>query len=135
MSTLKGKLQRPTPIPDPDGIMEAQRQCMEERRDLNIGKKFDAEKPDLSLLPKAFLDGTARAFMHGEKKYGRYNYCNGMDWHRLVASLLRHATEFNEGIDIDAESGLHVLDLLGANVAMLQVYVTENLGTDDRRKK
>jgi len=96
------------------------------------GKKNDQEKPDLSLLPKVFLDGTARAFMHGEKKYGRYNYRNGMDWHRLLAAALRHLTAFNDGEEIDVDSGNSHLAHASASIAMLMTYVAEGLGKDTR---
>lgn len=108
-----------------------------EQTDLEIekaqeGKKNDAEKPDLSLLPKVFLDGTARAFMHGEKKYGRYNYRNGMAWHRLVGAALRHLSAFNNNEDIDSDSGNSHLSHAAASIAMLMVYVAEGLGKDTR---
>ncbi len=99
------------------------------------GRKDDTEKPDLSLLPKEFLEEVAKAFMHGEKKYGRYNYRSGMAWHRLVAALLRHVSAFNEGEDNDAESGHSHLGHAGACLAMLLVYQTHSLGTDTRYKK
>lgn len=99
------------------------------------GKKDDQGKPDLSLLPRAFLEGTARALMYGVKKYGRYNYANGLDWHRIIAGIMRHAVALNDGEDIDPESGLPHIDHMGAGIAMLKVHITEGLGKDTRRKK
>lgn len=99
-----------------------------------VGVKHDQEKPDLSLLPREFLEEVSKAFMHGEKKYGRYNYRNGMDWHRLVAAALRHITAFNEGEDKDTESGFSHLGHAGACIAMLVVYQTLALGKDTRYK-
>lgn len=96
------------------------------------GVKHDNEKPDLSLLPREFLVATAQAFMHGEAKYGRYNYRLGMDWHRLVAAALRHITAFNEGEDLDPESNYPHLGHAGACLAMLIVYQANNLGKDTR---
>lgn len=100
-----------------------------------VGKKNDLNKPDLSLLPRQFLEGTALAFMHGEKKYGRYNYRNGMDWHRIVGAAMRHIVAFNEGEDVDGESGVSHLAHAAASIAMLMVYVDEKLGNDDRQDK
>lgn len=99
------------------------------------GKKHDQDKPDLSLLPKEFLDEVAKAFMHGEKKYGRYNYLNGMDWHRIIAASMRHISSFNSGEDIDTESGLNHLAHAGACIAMLLTYYAQNLGKDTRHGK
>lgn len=97
-------------------------------------KKFDMEKPDLSLLPREFLEQVALAFMHGEKKYGRYNYRLGMDWHRPLAAAMRHLTAFNAGEDLDSESGLSHLAHTGACVAMLLVYIEHRIGADTRFK-
>lgn len=99
------------------------------------GVKHDQEKPDLSLLPKEFLEEVSKAFMHGEKKYGRYNFINGMEWHRVIAASLRHITSFNAGENVDAESGLSHLSHAGACIAMLLVYTSKGLGTDTRYKK
>lgn len=97
--------------------------------------KFDSEKPDLSLLPREALDEMAKAFQHGEKKYGRYNYRAGMDWHRLIAASLRHITAFNEGEDLDKESNFSHLGHALASLAMLLVYYKHNLGKDTRYGK
>lgn len=99
------------------------------------GRKDDQEKPDLSLLPREFLEEVAKAFMHGEKKYGRYNYRAGLNWHRLIAAAMRHITAFNEGENMDVESGHSHLGHAGACIAMLLVYQQNTLGKDTRYKK
>lgn len=98
------------------------------------GVKYDASKPDLSLLPREFLEEVARAFMYGEKKYGRYNYLNGLDWHRVLGAAFRHLSAFNDGEDKDPESGLSHLSHLGACCAMALVYYKRGLGRDTRYK-
>ncbi len=99
---------------------------------MSQGVKHDSSKPDLSLLPQEFLVATAQAFMHGERKYGRYNYRLGMDWHRLIGAILRHVTSFNEGEDLDPESGHSHLGHAAAGIAMLLVYQAHKLGKDTR---
>ncbi len=99
------------------------------------GVKHDQEKPDLSLLPIEFLSEVARAMMHGEKKYGRYNYTGGMQWSRIIAASMRHILAFMGGEDLDPESGVSHLGHAGACILMLTVYVKRNLGTDNREKK
>jgi len=98
------------------------------------GRKDDAEKPDLSLLPREALEATARAFEYGAKKYGRYNYIQGMDWHRIIAAAMRHITAFNAGEDKDKESGLSHLAHASAAINMLIVYEVQQLGKDTRFK-
>lgn len=61
------------------------------------GLKFDAGKPDLSLVPYTAMVETARGFMLGERKYGRFNYLKGMEASRLVAAALRHISQWNSG--------------------------------------
>lgn len=100
-----------------------------------FGVKHDQNKPDLSLLPKEFLEEVAKAFMHGEKKYARYNYLAGMDWHRVIASAFRHLSAFNEGEDLDTESGNNHLAHAGACIAMLLVYYKRGIGKDTRYKR
>ena len=100
-----------------------------------VGLKFDQEKPDLSLLPREFLDEVAKAMMHGEKKYGRYNYTNGLAWSRVIAACLRHVTAFAAGEDNDSESGVSHLGHAGACILMLVVYFKRSIGTDNREKK
>jgi hypothetical protein len=98
------------------------------------GTKHDTDKPDLSLLPREFLNEVAKAMMHGEKKYGRFNYLGGMAWHRLIAAGLRHLTAFAAGEDLDDESGVSHLGHCAACILMLCVYRNRKLGTDDRDK-
>lgn len=81
--------------------------------------KNDQQKSDLSLLPKVFLEEVAKAFMVGEKKYGRYNYCKGHDASQLVAALMRHATAWFNGEEHDPVDGQHHLGSVGACVAMI----------------
>lgn len=83
------------------------------------GLKFDSDKPDLSLIPRSFLDEVAKALMFGEKKYSRYNYREGFQASRLVGAALRHITAWMWVEDLDPESGLNHLAHAGASLAML----------------
>lgn len=99
------------------------------------GIKHDNGKADLSLLPYSGLIGVSKALMDGEKKYGRYNYLNGMDWHRLIGAALRHIHQFNNGEDCADDSGLNHLYHAGANILMLIEYYERQIGNDTRYKK
>ena len=100
------------------------------------GKKFDQEKADLSLLPYEAKQGIARAFMDGEKKYGRYNYKEDpLDWSRLLAAADRHISAFNNGEDCASDSKLNHLWHAGANIMMLIEYYEKGLGNDNRYKE
>ena len=82
-------------------------------------KKFDSGKPDLSLIPRVALDEEARAFMYGAEKYGRHNFHKGMEVSRLVAAALRHITAYNEGSNVDSESGVSHLGHARACLSMI----------------
>jgi hypothetical protein len=92
----------------------------DEPKEIGSGIKYDTGKPDLSLCPRVALEEMAKAFMVGEKKYGRYNYLKGMEVHRLVAAAMRHLSAFNEGEDYDPEYGVtkHLGHAL-ASIAMI----------------
>lgn len=97
--------------------------------------KHDTGKADLSLNPLIAVEQMARAFQLGEKKYGRYNYCAGMDASRLVAATLRHVHQWMDGEDLDSESNASHLGHALACLAML--LHQQQLGTlrDNRRGK
>ena len=96
--------------------------------------KNDSEKADLSLIPRVALEAAARAFMVGEKKYGRYNFYKGHDASQLIAALLRHATAWMEGEETDPQDGQHHLGSVIACAAM--ILQQQKLGTlkDNRFK-
>lgn len=97
------------------------------------GKKYDGDKPDLSLVPRAAIEGMARAFMVGEKKYGRYNFTRGMASHRFIAAAMRHIVAWQDGESKDPETGNHHLWHALASIAML--LECERLGTlEDTRR-
>jgi hypothetical protein len=81
--------------------------------------KHDKGKPDLSLVPYVAMIHEARAFMDGEKKYGRYNYLNGFTASRLVAAALRHIFDYMDGDDTAEDSGVHHLGHARACLAMI----------------
>jgi len=89
--------------------------------------KNDSEKADLSLIPRVALEAAARAFMVGEKKYGRYNFYKGHDASQLIAALLRHATAWMEGEETDPQDGQHHLGSVIACAAM--ILQQQKLGT------
>jgi len=97
------------------------------------GQKHDSGKPDLSLVPQVAMEQMCLAFMVGEKKYGRWNYCGGMENGRLVGAALRHIMAWYRGEEYDQESS----ELAGQNVSHLgcalanlaMLLRTQQLGT------
>jgi hypothetical protein len=98
------------------------------------GSKNDGEKIDLSLVPKPAMEAIGRALMFGAKKYGRYNYTQGFESSRLIAACLRHVSAWQDGEDLDPESGLSHLDHAIACLSMLLHNNSLGTTTDNRRK-
>lgn len=99
----------------------------------NKGQKFDGGKPDLSIIPYEAMEGVSAALMYGEKKYGRFNYKNGIEYTRLISAALRHLYKFLQGVDIDDESGLNHIDHALANLAMLKFMMINKKEMDNRQ--
>jgi pantoate kinase len=100
------------------------------------GARFNAGKPDLSLIPLHLLEGEARVWAYGAKKYSRNNWMKGMAWSVPLASMLRHiaAWQRSPGEDIDPETGESHLDHISCNARMLKLYSTTYTEGDDRYK-
>ncbi len=94
--------------------------------------RYNDGKPQLSLIPLEYLEGEARVWMHGAKKYAAWNWRKGMPWSEVINSLMRHLAAFQAGEDFDPESGLPHIDHIACNVRMLQVFRVEYRQGDDR---
>lgn len=99
---------------------------------MSEGVKHDQGKPPLALLPSTALLGAARAFGHGTRKYTPHNWRRGIAFSRLISAAWRHLAAFNDGVDVDSESGLHHLDHALANLMMLRTLVETRPDCDDR---
>jgi hypothetical protein len=74
------------------------------------GKKFDAGKPDYSLMPPLAEEAVVKVLTFGAQKYGRENWKlveNARD--RYEAAAKRHIAQTKMGENIDPESDLHHL--------------------------
>lgn len=96
------------------------------------GKHFSQGKAPVHLIPSEAIIALARGFEYGANKYGEYNFRDGIHWTEITSSLNRHYLAFMQGIDIDEESGLPHVYLIGANFAML-VYMIEHHPELDNR--
>lgn len=99
------------------------------------GKKNDQGKPRISLIPKDAIWSIANGLTYGEKKYGTHNFRSGIKYSRLLDAAYRHLTAWEEGEDVDQESGNNHLDHAGASLAMLMFMASNRPDMDDRWKK
>jgi hypothetical protein len=98
------------------------------------GLKFDAGKPPMNLLSREALTQIAKVLEFGSRKYEAHNWRKGMSWSRLLGAAMRHLTAFNDGEDVDPETGLSHLAHLGCCTMFLLEYQRFHQSFDDRYK-
>lgn len=99
------------------------------------GNKFDQGKSPVHLIPIEAILGMGYGFDYGAKKYGKYNFRDGIEYTRIIDSLIRHTLAFLSGEEIDEESQKYHVDLIGCNFAMLKYMTVHKKDMDDRYKK
>ena len=97
-----------------------------------LANKLDNEKPQLGLIPYSALMEEAYVLGYGIEKYGTHNWRQGLQWQRLINSALRHIHAFNNGEDLDSESGLHHLAHARCSLGFLIEYSITHPELDDR---
>ena len=98
------------------------------------GVKHDNEKPPVSLLSKIWLLGVASVMGFGAKKYAAHNWRGGLERSRLLSAALRHILAYNEGEDVDPESGLNHLDHASCCLMFAREMHETRPDLDDRYK-
>lgn len=99
------------------------------------GLKYDGDKPRMDLLDHSYLMGTAAVLTFGAQKYAAHNWREGLQVSRLTAAAMRHLSAFNNGEDLDPESGLSHLYHASCCLMFASVMVTERPELDDRYKR
>lgn len=88
-----------------------------------VALKFDGEKPQHGLISSTFLTVLAKVLTFGAKKYASHNWRKGFETSRLYDSIQRHLVAWNDGEDLDPESGLPHL----AHAACGLMFLTEQM--------
>ena len=96
------------------------------------GRKDDADKIRMELLPPEFLTATATVLTFGAKKYSDRNWEQGMKWSRVFGALMRHMWDWWRGVKYDSETGYSHLWHAACCLAFLIAYEERQLGEDDR---
>lgn len=97
--------------------------------------RYNDGKPDFSLVPLVALEECAKVFDYGRKKYSEWNWAKGQDWSHPYASLMRHLSSWQQGEDIDPESGLPHLGHAMCNMVMLCTFAKTYPQGDNRPNK
>lgn len=97
----------------------------QEQMSAALGIKYDQGKPRMDLLDAAALEGLAKVLTFGANKYAADNWRAGIQYSRLISSLLRHLAAIQRGELIDPESGLPHIDHLGCNWMFLSNFMKQ----------
>lgn len=95
------------------------------------GKKFDADKPKVSLLSSIALLEMAKVMTYGMSKYGSHQWRGGFKYSRLMDAAFRHLHAYNSGERFDSETGLTHLSHAACNLMMLMEFEKTGKGEDD----
>lgn len=74
---------------------------------VSAGIKYDAGKPDMSLLSSIALTELTKVLDFGAKKYSSHNWRKGITSCRLIAAALRHLFSYLGGETNDPETSLN----------------------------
>jgi len=97
------------------------------------GRKDDSGKVPLQLIPGAALLEIGLVLRHGASKYGASNWRAGLAYTRLIGAILRHVVAFNEGENLDPETGIsHIAHAACEAMFLLQFIKDERVDLDDR---
>jgi len=111
---------------------------------MNEGRKDDADKVRMELLPPELLFAVARVLTFGAVKYADRNWERGMRWGRVFGACMRHLWAWWGGQgpttrsflfgDLDEETGFSHLWHAACCIAFLIAYEERGTGEDDRAR-
>jgi len=87
--------------------------------------RYNEGKADYSLIPLASLKEAAKVLEYGATKYAVDNWKKPTNWRVSYACLMRHMAAWQDGEDLDPESGYNHLGHALCNVLQL-LHMLEN---------
>jgi len=97
------------------------------------GLRYNNGKIRYDLLEPYAIKELAKVFTKGAEKYEDHNWEKGMNWSNMIASLKRHLSDWEMGIDLDLETGLPHLAHAAWNIMALLSYSKIFPQGDDRQ--
>lgn len=99
---------------------------------MSVGEKHDIGKPMIELIDPSFLLVLGDVLSYGAAKYEPENWRKGIPAGRLYGALQRHLIAFQNGEDMDQESGLPHLGHAACELMFLYWTVANLPDLDDR---
>ena len=122
-------------VPNDPKIMLTEEE--QERQLKKTAVKFDNDKVDWMILPYDALEEIVKVMEFGARKYARGNFASGegLEYTRVLNSLMRHILAFSRGEDLDPETGISHMAHAGCNVLFLLHYIKnpEKFKNNDNR--
>ena len=111
----------------------------QEVRSVSLSGAAKGIKPEnFALIPVGPLQTLARIYGRGAEKYHETpdnpNWRKGYEWSKAYSALMRHATQFWGGEDIDQETGLPHMAAVAFHAFSLLEFMEEHREYDDRFK-
>ena len=102
------------------------------QRSATGGVKDNRGKAPMDLLPSKPLLAAAEIMAFGAEKYKPHNWRLGLSWGQTYSSLQRHLLSFNDGEELDPETGKPHLAHAMCQLMFLTEYYLTDTGEDDR---
>lgn len=96
------------------------------------GLRFNEGKLRYDLLHPVAQEGIVKVLTRGATKYAPRNWEKGMSWLSVLASMKRHIALYEQGEDIDPETGQLHVDHIQCNAHFLSAYYKIAPQYDDR---
>lgn len=87
--------------------------------------RYNQGKPDYSLIPMSALKEVAHVLEYGASKYARDNWKKPTKWSVSFACCMRHLSAWQDGEDLDPESGRNHLGHAATNLLQM-LYMLEH---------
>lgn len=106
----------------------------EVRTTSSTGGEKGTKPARFDLLPVGPLTQIAELYGKGAEKYADHNWRKGYEWSKSYAALMRHATQFWNGEDCDAETGMPHMTSVAFHAMALLEFMEKHPDFDDRMK-
>lgn len=104
----------------------------EVRTTSSTGGEKGVKPARFDLVPVGPLTTVAELYGKGAEKYAAHNWRRGYEWSKSYAALMRHATQFWNGEDNDAETGLPHMASVAFHALALIEFMETHRDYDDR---
>lgn len=101
-------------------------------KDKDTGAEKGSKLARFDLVPMGPLTDLAEHFGRGAQKYAERNWERGYKWSLSFAAMMRHATQFWNGEDIDPETGTPHIIAVAWHAMVLREFMDTNRERDDR---